>query len=71
MPVTLDDLIKMEERRPFVCGTRRVERITVGDYRVVCATCGGGGTVRHDNREKACSAAVRDSNKACRKCGAR
>lgn len=40
------------------------------DYRVVCATCGGGGTVRHDNKTKANSAAVRDSGRPCRKCGA-
>ena len=54
----------------FVCGTRKVLRRAPDDYRVVCATCEKGGTVRHDAYNAATHAAVRDSNKPCRACGA-
>jgi hypothetical protein len=53
----------------FVCGTKRVTQ-NVGTYRVVCATCGAGGTVPHRTKEAATKAAVRDSMRACRACGA-
>lgn len=58
-------------RWPFTCGTRTV----VYDHekhcwRVVCATCGRGGTVPHGFHDDATKAAVRDSNKPC-PCGAR
>lgn len=53
----------------FICGTRRVVRRNAYDFRVVCATCMRGGTVRHWTKESACKAATRDSNKPC-KCGA-
>jgi hypothetical protein len=58
----------------FVCGIRRVKERGPEDFRVVCATCDGGGTIRHDTREQATSAAVRDSNKPCpcrQACGAK
>ena len=49
----------------FVCGTRRVVRLGLQNYRVVCASCLGGGTVRHAILQDAERAAVRDSNKPC------
>lgn len=49
----------------FLCGTRRVVRRGPQDYRVVCASCLGGGTVRHAIPEDAERAAVRDSAKPC------
>jgi hypothetical protein len=51
--------------REFVCGARAVIRKGAGDFRVVCATCGGGGGTPYPTKEAACSAAVRDSNKPC------
>lgn len=56
--------------RLFVCGTRSVEQRGPRDFRVVCATCGAGGSVRHDTKKEANSAAVRDSVRHCRACGA-
>ncbi len=58
-----------DQRTGFVCGTKAtvLRGIT---YRVVCATCGAGGTVPHDKREDANRCAVRDSDRACRSCGA-
>ena len=58
------------EQRVFVCGTRAVYRVGSQDYRVVCATCHAGGSVRHKIPEDADRAAVRDSNKPCKACGA-
>lgn len=55
--------------RVFVCGTRAVVRKGLQDYRVVCATCGAGGTVKYAIPEDADRAAVRDSARACN-CGA-
>ena len=52
--------------RLFVCGTRKVVERRPGDYRVVCASCDSGGTVKHRTCEEAASAAVRDSNKPYR-----
>lgn len=60
-------------KRVFVCGTRAtLEHITKfdHDYRVVCATCGAGGTVAYETERAANKAAVRDSAKACQTCGA-
>lgn len=51
--------------RPFLCGTRRTVRKGPNNYRVVCATCDGGGTVRYPTSDAASKAAVRDSNKPC------
>lgn len=56
--------------RDFVCGTRRVKTRGPSDFRVVCATCEAGGSVRHATRQSATSAAVRDSARACAACGA-
>ena len=59
----------------FVCGTRRVIG-EEGNWRVVCATCGAGGTVRYTERlaapgqQSATSACIRDSGRPCRACGA-
>lgn len=72
------------DKRVSVCGTRAVFERTklvpgdapvvayrmTKDFRVACATCGAGGTVSHDTRADALKAAVRDSNKPCRSCGA-
>lgn len=52
--------------RVIVCGTRKAVRRGPGDYRVVCASCDGGGTVRHETARSASLAAIRDSNKPCR-----
>lgn len=60
-----------ERYRPMICGTRATKRLGPGNYRVVCATCDGGGTAKHPTHEAASSAAVRDSAKPCPvKCGA-
>jgi hypothetical protein len=63
-----------EPERRFVCGTRAVPpRRPDGTYRIVCATCGGGGSTPYDTREAATSAAVKMSGRPCqcRGCGAR
>lgn len=57
-------------KRLFVCGTRAVVKAGPSDFRVVCATCDGGGTVSYPTRGRANDAAIRDSNRACRSCGA-
>lgn len=63
--------MKATETR-YAIGTRAIlPRQADGTYRVVCATCDAGGTVAHPNRSAAWNAAVRDSNKPCRTCGAR
>ena len=62
--------VSMRRDRVFLCGTRAVVRIGLQNYRVVCATCGNGGSVRHAIPEDADRAAVRDSNRSCRACGA-
>jgi hypothetical protein len=51
-------------------GTRRYFRYRPDDWRVVCATCGNGGSVIHKTREAAGHAAARDSGKVCKACGA-
>lgn len=56
--------------RTFVCGTRAVVRRGPSDYRVVCATCEAGGTIKHTTKESANKACVRDSVRACKACGA-
>ena len=55
----------MSQPRQFVCGTRAVKRVSIGDWRAVCATCGGGGTVSYDTQDGANRRAVKDSNKPC------
>lgn len=42
----------------------------VGHYRVLCATCDAGGTVKHPTKTVAVAAAVRDSARPCATCGA-
>ena len=57
--------------RRYAIGTRAIIHRGPRDYRVVCATCDAGGTVRHDTRDKAFTAAARDSAKPCLACHAR
>lgn len=58
-------------RRYFLCGTRAVIRPQErGAYRVVCATCGAGGSVPRMSLDRATEAATRDSGKPCNACGA-
>ena len=56
--------------RVSVCGTRAVIRRGPDDFRVVCATCETGGTVRHRTLASAGAACTRDSDRSCQKCGA-
>jgi hypothetical protein len=64
--------------RIFVCGTRavierdvRYQRGRRTTYRVVCATCNGGGSYKFVTKDAATKVAVRDSGKPCPvKCGA-
>jgi len=61
-------------RRYCVVGTRAVVLRGAQDFRVVCATCDGGGTRRFRIPEDAERAACRDSYKPCLcrpPCGAR
>lgn len=51
--------------RLSVCGTRAVVKLQEGNYRVVCATCGSGGSVHHSTQESASRAATRDSGRPC------
>jgi hypothetical protein len=55
----------------FLCGTRRIvyDGKRCG-FRVVCATCGAGGSRCHGDRSEAIRACMRDSGRACKKCGA-
>lgn len=55
----------------YAIGTRAMYRTEDGSYRVVCATCDAGGTVKHRTHADAFHAAARDSNKPCHTCGAR
>lgn len=55
---------------PLVCGTRRTVMKKPGDYRVVCATCGAGGTVKYPTHQAAGQAAVANSARPCGTCGA-
>jgi hypothetical protein len=70
MTLIWETIVSNSPKRVFVCGTRAVVEKSSHDYRVVCATCDGGGTVPSHTKSAASAAAVRDSNKACRKCGA-
>lgn len=59
--------------RPFVCGTRKAVKRGPGDYRVVCATCDGGGSRRYNTASLAASKAIAQSNRPCPRrppCGA-
>jgi hypothetical protein len=67
--VQVGDPIVEQPHRRFVCGTRAVE--ANNPFRVVCASCGAGGTVKHPTPDAAKSACVRDSNRSCRSCKAR
>lgn len=60
----------LRAERGTLCGTRRSVQRGPGDYRTVCATCGAGGSVKHATMGAASNAAIRDSNKPCRACGA-
>jgi hypothetical protein len=53
----------------FLCGTKKVLMDEKGRFRVVCATCGAGGSVPHTKNE-ATKACVRDSIRKCANCGA-
>jgi RecJ-like exonuclease len=64
------DFAAIREFHRTLCGTRRTEQRGIADYRVVCATCGAGGTVKHTRAENASRACVRDSARACKTCGA-
>lgn len=63
----------MSAEREFVCGTRAVVRTDAkgrrkvdGNYwRVVCATCDGGGAIAYATKERATEVAVRDSGRPC------
>lgn len=61
----------MTLKRYLVIGTRAVIKKEDQTWRVVCATCGAGGTVPHRSEALAGHAAARDSNKPCRACGAK
>ena len=53
-------------KRLMTVGTRAVVHgHAVGTFRVVCATCEGGGTVAYSPYTKACKAATRDSARPC------
>ncbi len=56
----------------FVCGTRAVFQVGPSDYRVVCASCNEEPDfkLRYTHKQHANSAAVRDSDNHCKKCGA-
>lgn len=60
---------KLQDR--YAIGTRAYGPVGPSDYRVVCATCGAGGSVRHATLADAGRAAARDSAKPCAACGAR
>jgi hypothetical protein len=60
--------MKLDKR--YAVGTRAYGQVGPRDWRVVCATCGAGGTVRHETRESAGRVATRDSGKPCAACGA-
>lgn len=60
----------LPDTRVILCGTRLAFRNGPQDYRVVCATCQHGGTVKHVTPESASQAAARDSARTCRACGA-
>jgi hypothetical protein len=55
----------------YAVGTRAVVEKGPREYRVVCATCDAGGTVRYESKDAALRAAIRDSNRPCAVCGAR
>jgi len=61
--------LRMLPKRVSTCGTRAVIQRGLSDFRVVCATCEAGGSVRHWTRDAASHAAGRDSGRACRTCG--
>lgn len=56
--------------RVFVCGTRAVNKVSETDYRVVCATCDQGGSVRFKTKSAAKSNCVDCSGRRCPGCGA-
>lgn len=62
--------MEQEPYRPMLCGTRTTQRRGPDDFRVVCATCDAGGSVKHPTHASASSAAIRDSARACTSCGA-
>lgn len=66
--------MSQHSERIGVIGTREIVKLWPNDYRVRCATCGAGGTVRYTTRQEAGKAAARDSGKPCPAkypCGAR
>lgn len=61
----------MNTERTFVCGTKKVKKVCEGDYRVVCATCDGGGATAYPTKEAAQTQCIKRSGSMCRYCGAR
>lgn len=61
----------MRLQKRYAVGTRAYGQAGPRDWRVVCATCDAGGTVRHETQASAGRAATRDSNKPCAACGAK
>lgn len=59
------------ECRPYSCGTRSVRKRAPSDFRVVCATCGEGGSLPFRTRAEALHHAVGTSYIPCPGCGAR
>ena len=51
--------------RPLVVGTKRTTRRGPTDYRVLCASCGYGGSTRYPTHEAAARAAIRYSAYPC------
>lgn len=67
---SLDPEDKPYPKRVFVCGTRAVIQRGEWDFRIVCATCDGGGTVKYEVREQATRQCVNQSGRRCTICGA-
>lgn len=65
----MESVINDDNKRRFVCGTRVWRKHEKGYWVVECSACGCGGSVKHATKELAGRAAVRDSGKACKKCG--
>ena len=52
-------------KRIFTCGGKAVVQRGANDFRVICASCFGGGTVPHETKDSANRVAVRDSGREC------
>lgn len=56
--------------RGMLCGTRLAVKLADQSWRVVCATCDAGGTVKYATKQQAGSRAIALSTRACLACGA-